>query len=214
MSRHSYRTHFHMFQRSELPVKRVWWCPTGFFTLLPIHAAGIYDSEMGGLDNTSNYMISSYTPTLNTLLAFPPPPSANPFKMLVAIQPETRGYSSLPSTRDEMRKIEARVSPSCLVKLGPSSVQEVLDCLSDVSIAHFACHGIQDEDNPLDSALLFNDGPLKVSRIMTQPLPNASLAFLSACQTATGDLEFPNEAFHLAATMLFSGFRGVVATMW
>jgi CHAT domain-containing protein len=41
-----------------------------------------------------------------------------------------------------------------------------------------------------------------------------SLAFLSACETAKGDKTIPDEAMHLAATLLFAGFRGVVATMW
>ncbi|KAJ7123558.1 hypothetical protein C8R44DRAFT_784007, partial [Mycena epipterygia] len=41
-----------------------------------------------------------------------------------------------------------------------------------------------------------------------------TLAFLSACETAKGDDTVPDEAMHLAATLLFAGFRGVVATMW
>jgi CHAT domain-containing protein len=43
-----------------------------------------------------------------------------------------------------------------------------------------------------------------------------ALAFLSACETATGDREIPDdsEALHLAATLLIAGFQSVVATMW
>jgi CHAT domain-containing protein len=40
------------------------------------------------------------------------------------------------------------------------------------------------------------------------------MAFLSACQTATGDEKVPDEAVHLAAGMLAAGYRGVIATMW
>ena len=43
---------------------------------------------------------------------------------------------------------------------------------------------------------------------------NAELAFLSACQTATGDERTPEESAHLAAGMLAVGFKGVVGTMW
>jgi CHAT domain-containing protein len=64
------------------------------------------------------------------------------------------------------------------------------------------------------SALLLDDGDLKVSNIVGQHIPNASLAFLSACETAKGDQRTPDEVVHLAATMLFAGFRGVVGTMW
>jgi CHAT domain-containing protein len=133
--------------------------------------------------------------------------------MMVVIQPKT-----LPCTIQELQKIEARVPNGFLVRLGipgvPASVEEVVSHLSSVSIAHFACHGEQNIRNPLDSALILEDGQLKVSRIMQQVMPNASLAILGACETATGDESLPDEMIHLGATLLFAGFRGVIATMW
>ena len=92
--------------------------------------------------------------------------------------------------------------------------QSALTPLESASLTHFACHGSQDLINPLDSALHLSDGDLKVSKIMEQHMPTASLAFLSACETAKGDEKTPDEAIHLASTMLFTGFRGVVGTMW
>jgi CHAT domain-containing protein len=101
-----------------------------------------------------------------------------------------------------------------LVKLVGASVREVISHLPEVTIAHFACHGEQNVQHPLESALLLQDGPLKVSHIMQKAMPNASLAFLSACETAMGDENLPDEVIHLGATLLFAGFGGVVATMW
>lgn len=199
--------------KSQLP-PRIWWCPTGYFTFLPMHAAGIYSPDMGDLENVSDYMISSYTPTLNTLLVPPLALSTEAFKMLIAIQPETPGYSFLPSARDEMQRIEAHAPSSSLIKQCSSSASDVLSCLPHISIAHFACHGVQNLSDPLASALILRGGPLEISKIMAMLLPNASLAFLSACQTAMGDVALPDEATHLVGTMLFSGFRGVVGTMW
>jgi hypothetical protein len=49
---------------------------------------------------------------------------------------------------------------------------------------------------------------------MELKLDNAFLAFLSAGETAKGDRMQPDQAMHLAAAMLFSGFKSVVATMW
>jgi CHAT domain-containing protein len=43
---------------------------------------------------------------------------------------------------------------------------------------------------------------------------DAEFAYLSACQTSTGDEQLSEEAVHLAAGMLAAGFKGVVATMW
>jgi CHAT domain-containing protein len=55
---------------------------------------------------------------------------------------------------------------------------------------------------------------LTLGRIIGLSLPHANLAFLSACQTATGDKELRDESIHLAAGMLLAGYRGVIATMW
>lgn len=139
--------------------------------------------------------------------------------MVAAIQPVTPGYPQLPCTLTELSEIERYVPNECLTRLGSpgkigASVETVFSHLSTASIVHFACHAKQDTEDPLESGFLLDDGQLKVSHIMSQAMPNASLAFLSACQTATGDKNLPDEAIHLAATLLFAGFRGVVATMW
>ncbi|KAI0917787.1 hypothetical protein AcV7_007105 [Taiwanofungus camphoratus] len=205
-------------QRTSSP-PRLWWCATGPFAFLPIHAAGIYNPEDGELECVSDYVISSYTPTLSTLL-LPPAASANVFKMFVAIQPEIPNEPrlGLPHTREELTAIRGCVPTEGLVTLGtpdaPTSVQAVLDQISNASIVHLACHGRQFPNDPLKSSLLLTDGALEVSQIIKQPTPHALLAFLSACETAMGDEELPDEVIHIAATMLFAGFRGVVATMW
>ncbi|KAJ7242440.1 hypothetical protein C8J57DRAFT_1084300, partial [Mycena rebaudengoi] len=90
------------------------------------------------------------------------------------------------------------------------------------SLVHFACHGTQDAENPLDSGVILSDGRLKVSKLMSRPENTEhrdiegkmALAILSACETGKGDENLPDEAMHLAATPLFAGFRRVVATMW
>jgi CHAT domain-containing protein len=49
---------------------------------------------------------------------------------------------------------------------------------------------------------------------MKHPMPNASLAFLNTCQTAKGDGKSPDEVMHIAASLVFAGFHGVVGTIW
>jgi len=140
---------------------------------------------------------------------------------MVVTQPVTLGHTPLPSTRDELLKIEGCVPREFLVTLGdptsgePASVESVLAHLQSSSIVHLACHGIQDMSRPLDSALILEGGQeLKISRIMALSMPSASLAFLSACETAAANGNLPDESIHIAASLLFAGFRGVVATMW
>ena len=167
--------------------------------------------------SVSDYVVSSYVPTIGALGALPPTAhptcSTKPFEMMVVIQPQTLCYAN-----QELRNIADHVPNECLVKLGvpgaPATVNKVVSHLSAASIAHFACHGEQNKENPLESSLILEDGRLKISRIMHGSTPNASLAFLCACETAMGDEELPDEAMHLGATLLFAGFRGAVATMW
>ncbi|KAF8490598.1 CHAT domain-containing protein [Gautieria morchelliformis] len=169
----------------------LWWCPTGPFTFLPIHAGGIYNS--GEPHDV---------------------PVSDPFKVMAVIEPNTPGQSRLQYTIDELQRIESHVPEKDLIKFQSANVEEVVLHLPTTSIAHFACHGQQHPENPLESALMLHNGPLKVSQIMQQPTPNARLAFLGACQTAMGDKTLPDEAIHLASTLLFAGFRRVVGTMW
>jgi CHAT domain-containing protein len=84
---------------------------------------------------------------------------------------------------------------------------------ADAHVLHLACHGVQHAD-PLSSCFILGDGKLTVGDLMKLDLPHAALAFLSACQTAKGDRAQPDQAVHLAASMLFCGFRSVIGTMW
>jgi CHAT domain-containing protein len=92
--------------------------------------------------------------------------------------------------------------------------EECLDHLERFSSVHLACHGSQNTANPLLSKFFFHRGTLDLSAIMRKDLKNADLAFLSACQTSTGDEKLVEEAVHLTAGMLAAGYRRVVGTMW
>ena len=58
------------------------------------------------------------------------------------------------------------------------------------------------------------DEKLTIMQLMKLDLSKAFLAILSACHTAKGDNNQPDQTVHLAATMLFLGFKSVVATLW
>ncbi|KAJ7257747.1 hypothetical protein C8J57DRAFT_1647484 [Mycena rebaudengoi] len=185
-------------QKSDNP-PRLWWCPTGPFAFVPIHAAGIYTELQ--TDCVSDYVVSSYTPTLTALLN--PPAHAETVKATVVVEPHAPNCSPLPGTEEESGNIERRIPSQTLTVLRSPTRNE-------------------DLKNPLDSGLMVADGCLKVSHIMRRPDNSErektenvmKLAFLSACETAKGDEKTPDESMHLAATLLFAGFRGVVATMW
>ncbi|KAF8608388.1 hypothetical protein BDV93DRAFT_248457 [Ceratobasidium sp. AG-I] len=195
--------------------ERVWWCPTGFYTSLPIHAAGLYASPNG--PRLSNFFKSSYIPTLETLLREPESlvPSRRP-KMLGISMPTTPGQSALPCTAQELDAVRAAVTPlqEWNQLSGPdATTSQVLNALGDADWLHLACHGVQNVAEPLASALLLHDGALHLRQIM-QATTKPGLVFLSACQTAAGDRAMQDEAMHIAGGFLFAGFRGAIATMW
>jgi CHAT domain-containing protein len=55
---------------------------------------------------------------------------------------------------------------------------------------------------------------LTISDLSKLNIKHGFLAFLSACETAQGSTDQPDQAMHLAAAMFFAGFKSVIATMW
>jgi CHAT domain-containing protein len=109
---------------------------------------------------------------------------------------------------------DARIDVNQDCVQSPATVAQVAKSLQSAPFAHIACHGIQNASGALASGFSLQDGDLTVTRLMELDLKDAFFAFLSACETAKSDAKQPDQTVHLAATMLFVGFRSVVATMW
>ncbi|RXW11740.1 hypothetical protein EST38_g14115 [Candolleomyces aberdarensis] len=204
---------------SEAALPRIWWCPTGPMTFLPLHAAGIY----GGRDSDSilNYAVSSYTPSITLLtdrVKNDRPIDQDVSGLFLTSQPNVPGLSSIPGTAKEARSIhkEAVGHGVRVLSLEGSDVtiDIALEHMEKFSSIHLACHASQNQNEPLQSRFLFHSGSLELSTIIRKNLKNADLAFLSACETSTGEERLSEEVVHLAAGMLAAGYRRVVATMW
>ncbi|KAG8719337.1 hypothetical protein FRC09_011301 [Ceratobasidium sp. 395] len=202
------------------------WCTAGTLSFLPLHAAGDYGNieTIGDYERSnailSNLAVSSYAPTINVLS--PRAFSSDVFSGILAvghgsaIRDSKRSLNPLPSTKDELDQIESRVKNWRFTRLEDSNARgdEVLDAMRTHSWVHFACHGSQDLTSPMDSALHLHDKDITLEAISRHPLPHAQLAFLSACETATGNSILPDEGLHLAAGLLMAGYPTVIATMW
>jgi CHAT domain-containing protein len=153
---------------------------------------------------------------LSALLKPSCPSSIFTFKLLSVIQPSAPGVSHIPSTCEELKRIQLHVEDQDHVVLeGVEGTKKwVMAQMKECSWVHLACHGVQRPDVPTKSALILQDGHLKLEEIIKLQLPKADFAFLSACQTTTGDERLSEEAVHIAGAMLLAGYRGVVATMW
>ncbi|KAJ6582426.1 CHAT domain-containing protein [Mycena capillaripes] len=204
---------------AEENLQRIWWCLTGPLTSLPIHAAGLYGKDDGFGSKLSDFVISSYTPSLTALMQGFCPSSGSPqtLRLLAVAQPSASGQSRLPGTQEEIQRIRESAPgkiPVCSLVAHEATVARVEDEIMKSSWVHFACYGVQDRSTPTESALLLaGSSKLTLERIIQLNLPHDDLAFLSACQTATGDKELRGESVHLAAGMLLA-YRSVIATMW
>jgi CHAT domain-containing protein len=141
---------------------------------------------------------------------------AQSFKLLSVIQASAPGTTFIPNTEEELACIQRRFIGRELVVLeGLEGIKKVvMREMEECNWVHLACHGWQRPNDPTKSALILQDGHLILEEIIGLNLPMAEFAFLSACQTTTGDEKLSEEAVHIAGGMLLAGYRGVVATMW
>jgi CHAT domain-containing protein len=58
------------------------------------------------------------------------------------------------------------------------------------------------------------DGTLTIPDISGLHMPQAELAYLSACSTANQGLQAVDESIHLASAFQIAGFRHVIASLW
>jgi hypothetical protein len=202
---------------------RVWWIPTRDLTFLPFHAAGIYKGPILERACVADYMVCSYAPTLGAIVKARrawEPLALDRVRAVLGYAPSKGKTMYLPQAEKEVKVVAERClqSPASVQILNNwsqpiNSTQAQAHLESGASIFHLACHGKQ-ESHPLQSYFLLEDGRLTIETLMDLNLPHATLAYLGACETAQGDHYHTDEAVHLAASMLFCGFRSVIATMW
>jgi len=201
-------------QESSQSIRRIWWCATGPFAFLPIHAAGIYGE---GGTCVSDFAISSYIPKIATLIEKSRKTEAAP-RILLVSQAKAPELPQIPGV-DRETKVLLDLVQGCGLEVlrlaGEDATSERMkEEVPSYTWIHLACHATQHVLRPLKSAFHLLDGELDISEIIKLQIPDADLAFLSACQTSTGDSELSDEAVHLAAGVLAAGYRSVISTMW
>jgi hypothetical protein len=95
---------------------RVWWCPTGCFAHLPIHAAGADDKWC------SDYVVSSYTPTISSLIGARKeytPVKKQDVKALIAAVPQSFSseWDEIASTTEEASIVEASLPEGTVISI-------------------------------------------------------------------------------------------------
>ncbi|MEV4713951.1 CHAT domain-containing protein, partial [Micromonospora sp. NPDC049374] len=196
---------------------RLWWCPTGALTVLPLHAAGYHHTT----NTVHDRVISSYTPTLRALHeARVRPESTQPREILVIAIPETPRREPLRGASIEQDLLCASFPATHRTLLtGPHATHDtVLAEISRHRWLHASCHGTQNMAGPTEGGLLPYDwdtaGPISVTDLTAARHLGGEFAFLSACKTATGGVTTLDEAITVAAAMQHAGWRHVIGTLW
>ncbi len=202
---------------------RMWWCPTGELSFLPLHAAG-RGSPAGAFEPEPAEMlfdsiVSSYTPTLRALISSRKArtDAMSPDEVLVVGLSDTPMLPELRKVESEVRLLE-RLTGCTVLRNEQATKERFLSELPGKSWLHFAGHGSQDLRDSATGALYCYDhvtaGPVSVSDLMGIDTSDARLAFLSACETARGAVRLPDEAAHIAGALQMAGFVHVIATRW
>ncbi|MGW5741638.1 CHAT domain-containing protein [Amycolatopsis sp. NPDC003861] len=200
------------------PRRRVWWCPTGMVTVLPIHAAGRYRKTTGDElpETVLDHVVPSYVPTLRTLLE--PPAAPGNQRMLAVGVADTPGQAFLEAATDEARAAAAVFRDSTLLLDADATRSRLLAELTRHDWFHFAGHGRQDTYSMESACLMSHDhartGGVGFADLRAARTGRAQLAYLGACESSSGRLTLPDEAMHLAGALLAAGFDRVVAANW
>jgi hypothetical protein len=138
------------------PLPRVRWVVSGISSLLPLHAAGSHIP--GSTDNTISHVVSSYSPSLMALdsLCRKPQFAIHDEKanVVVVSMPTSPRHTPLAVAQEVEAIVTHTMSWASTVCLERPTKKRVLYALTSCTVAHFACHGIVDENNPLQSGLI------------------------------------------------------------
>ena len=180
-----------------------------------------------------NHAISyAYSATL-LYNAFESVKKIQPKNNLLAIAPSFNMNDNLPAFLTERGEefvdlIGSKIEVNSIYKI--FSGEKYLDSVAtesnfknfgaDFRILHIATHGIIDDEDPMNSRLLFyrnndsiQDGDLYTYELFNMQL-KADLAVLSACNTGCGKLEKGEGIISLARGFLYAGVPSVVMTLW
>ncbi|MGQ5662245.1 CHAT domain-containing protein [Streptomyces sp. ECR2.10] len=199
------------------PWPRVWWCPVGVVTMLPLHAAGHHDAPPYA-DTVMGRVISSYTPTIRALAHARRDSPGTPSTLVVAV-PDAPGSPPLDGAREEADLVREFVPEAVVLPAAGATARRaaVIEVLRRHGIVHLACHGYANLHDPSASRLLLHDhatDPLTLHTITRLNLQHARLAYLSACSTTDTSQEQADEATHLTAAFQLAGYRSVIGTLW
>ena len=185
--------------------------PAGELGMLPLHAAWTQDPETGSRTYALDRLLLTYAPNTRALAASQRSAAThNPEPLLVIDAPGI----DLTAVSTEAALVRQGFANEFTAAPTADLPHEVIPALRAHGTAHFACHGIADVTEPLNSALLLARGRLTLRDLLSHGPFALRLAVLSACETAVPGSELPDEVIGLPAGFLEAGAAGVIGSQW
>lgn len=205
----------------QLDVKSVVLIPCGELGLFPLHDGQYHDGE-----RTIHFLDEfdvTFAPCARALHA-----AQRELKLRDPLPQTLAGVANpLPHPRPlnfahlELRSLASIFNTdSCFTFYGEAATKEaVLSATPGVKYVHFACHGMFDAEDPLNSSVeLTNQDALSLRQILyvnSEAFAKARLVTLSTCQSAIPEFRrIADEVINLPTGFLQAGVPGVVGSLW
>nr|MCU0551580.1 CHAT domain-containing protein [Leptolyngbya sp. Prado105] len=196
-------------------IKQAILIPTGYLSLLPLHAAWTEDAtKPTGRRYALDDIHFTYTPNAKSLTATQAISDRTSANTILAID---NPRNDLPNSEREVQAAISNFHQCTVLRHAEATTEAVRSHLSEASIVHFACHGKAELTEPLTSGLEMSDGRLTLRDILALNLSDRGgirLAILSACETGLSGIENADEAISLPTGLLQAGVAGVIASLW
>jgi CHAT domain-containing protein len=189
--------------------------PLGPLSMLPLHIAGMTPGRDGIWRDRTDRIVFRYAPNARVLRRAQDHARAlegEALRVVTVNVPAAPGESPLHATVTESGGVEARFGSQHCERPSPPNRASVLSALGRCAIWHFACHGVHDPLDPLESRLALSDGPLTLRAIFARPAGRRRLAVLSACRSAMPDASLLDEVVGFPSALLQAGVAGVVSS--
>lgn len=125
---------------------------------------------------------------------------------------------NLPYAEREARAVAAFFPGSKLLMGRQATISAFRRLAPTATLIHFAGHGVFDAKHPLESGLVFAGPRSQPEVLQAQSLydmhTDASLAFLSACDTGVVAVRGGEDIMGLERGFFFAGVRTIVASLW
>lgn len=148
------------------------------------------------------------------------PQQANVFGAFAPVEfNSSLNVSALVNSESEVKAAASLMDGDYMLR-GQATEAIFKNTVSHYTVLHLATHTIIDDQNPLQSKILFfsagdslNDGVLHNYELYNIKL-KAKLVTLSACNTGVGKITYSEGVMSLARAFMYAGSPGLIMTLW